>query len=123
MKLSELSTERAMDVLCILTEPVSAIVSDEMILQELRDAVDKENAVTMAEKISIGLQKLGRLMPMVLKDHRQDVYTILSVMNEKSAEEIAKQNVLATMKQIRDIIKDKELLDFFRSCADSQGSE
>lgn len=123
MKLSELSTERAMDVLCILTEPVAAIVSDEMILQELRSAVEKEDAVTMAEKISIGLQKLGRLMPMVLKDHRQDVYTILSVMNEKSAEEIAKQNVLATMKQIRDIVKDKDFLDFFRSCADSQGSE
>jgi hypothetical protein len=47
----------------------------------------------------------------------------LGALNEKSVEEIAKQNILKTMSQIKDISKDKELLDFFKSCTGTEESE
>ena len=121
MKLSELSTDRAADVMCELTPYIANIVSDEALTAELRAAASKD-AVTKAELIADGLDKINRLVPIVLKKLRADVYGILSAVNEKSAEEIAQQNIIRTMMQIREIAKDKELLDFFKSCADSQGS-
>ena len=51
------------------------------------------------------------------------MFGILGALNEKSVEEIAKQNFIKTMKQIKDIAKDKELLDFFKSCTSMEGGE
>ena len=51
------------------------------------------------------------------------MFGIVGVLNEKTIDEIAKQNIIVTMKQIRDIAKDKELLDFFKSCTDTEGNE
>ena len=62
-------------------------------------------------------------MPIILKNRRSDVYGILAVLNEKSVEEIAKQNLLVTMRQIKDVSKDKELVDFFKSWADTEENE
>lgn len=123
MRLSEISTERAMDVLCELTAPVSSIVTDAALMDELRAVVKPEQASTRAELIAVCMVKLGKLMPIVFRTHREDVYAILAIINEQSAEEIARQNVLVTMCRIREIIKDKDLLDFFKSCADTQGIE
>lgn len=123
MKLSELSTDRAMDVLCELTTPVSSIVSDAALMEELRSVIKPEKAATRAELMALGLEKLGKLVPIVFRTHRADVYEIIAIVNEQSAEEIARQSIIVTMCRIREIIKDRELLDFFKSCADTEGSE
>ena len=123
MKFSDISTERALDVLCELTVPVSSIVTDEALMDELRSVISPEQASTKAEMMALGMEKLGKLMPIIFRSHREDVYAILAIINDQSAEEIARQNVLVTMCRIREIIKDKELLDFFKSCADTQGIE
>ena len=123
MKLSQLSTERATDVLCELTPYIANIVEDSALMESLRDAIDAEKVKTKAELIAIGAGKATRLVPIILKNRRSDVYGILAVLNEKSAEEIAKQNLLVTMRQIKDVSKDKELVDFFKSWADTEESE
>ena len=123
MKLSQLSTERATDVLCELTPYIANIVEDSALMESLRDAIDTEKVKTKAELIAIGAGKATRLVPIILKNRRSDVYGILAVLNEKSAEEIAKQNLLVTMRQIKDVSKDKELVDFFKSWADTEESE
>lgn len=123
MKLSQLSTERATDVLCELTPYIANIVEDSALMESLRDAIDTEKVKTKAELIAIGAGKATRLVPIILKNRRSDVYGILAVLNEKSVEEIAKQNLLVTMRQIKDVSKDKELIDFFKSWADTEESE
>ena len=42
MKLSQLSTERATDVLCELTPYIANIVEDSALMESLRDAIDTE---------------------------------------------------------------------------------
>lgn len=123
MKLSQLSTERAADVLCELTPYIANIVEDSALMESLRDAIDTEKVKTKAELIAIGAGKATRLVPIILKNRRSDVYGILAVLNEKSVEEIAKQNLLVTMRQIKNVSRDKELVDFFKSWADTEESE
>lgn len=123
MKLSELSTERATDVLCEIAPHAMNIMTDEELMAELKAAVDFKDANTMAEKIALTVGKLSKILPILLKKRRTDLFGILGALNEKSIEAIAKQNIVVTMKQIRDISKDKELLDFFKSCTDTEESE
>lgn len=123
MKISEISTERAMDVLCELTPYVTNIVTDEMLATELKEAIDFTEANTMAEKIALTAGKITKIIPILLKNRKSDVFGIVGVLNGKTIDEIAKQNIIVTMKQIRDIAKDKELLDFFKSCTDTEGNE
>ena len=59
--------------------------------------------------------KYATLAPILLKAHRSDVFGVLAVLNECSADEIAKQNIMETVKQVRDLFQDKDLLDFFKS--------
>lgn len=123
MKLSELSTERATDVLCEIAPYAMAIMTDEELMAELKEAIDFKDANTMAEKIALTVSKLSKILPIFLKKRREELFGILGALNEKSVEGIAKQNIIITMKQVRDICKDKELLDFFKSCTDMEGSE
>lgn len=123
MKLSELSTDRATDVLCELTPYITNILSDEALLSELRTAIDFKESNTLAEKMALTAGKITNIIPILLKNRKSDVFGILGALNEKSVEEIAKQNFIKTMKQIKDIAKDKELLDFFKSCTSMEGGE
>jgi mannitol/fructose-specific phosphotransferase system IIA component (Ntr-type) len=123
MKLSEFTTEKAMDVLCEIAPHVINIFSDEDLMKELRRAIDTKKEQTMAERVSFVIGKVSKLFPIIFKKRKQDVICILAALNCKTEEQIASQNVLKTMGQIRDIVKDKELLDFFKSCTSMEGSE
>ena len=123
MRLSELSTDRATDVLCELTPYIANIVSDEELLEELKKAVDRKDIVNKAQWLAVGAEKITKILPILLKKRKEDVFGILAVMNEKSIEQIAKQNILVTLKQAKTAFKDKELIDFFKSCMDTEEGE
>ncbi len=123
MKLSECTTGKGIDVLCALSPYVINIVSDEELLKELRTTLSPQKTLTKAEWIALGAAKIAKIVPIVLKKRKNDVMGVLSVLNEKTVEDIEKQNIIVTAKQVRDVIRDKDLLDFFVSCADSEESE
>ena len=123
MKLSEMTTDRAMDVLFEITPCIANITADEELLAELRNAIDPKAVKTKAELMVKGVEKITKLAPIVLKKRKADVFGILAALNEKTAEEIGKQNIIATMAQVREVVKDKDLMDFFKSCVGSEGSE
>lgn len=137
MKLSELSTDKALDVLCELTPYVSSIMEDDDILSALGDFMGQsaeekkkagangaeENDASMSEK---GIRMFGGLVkniPLLLKTHRHDMYGILSVLNEKSVAEIAGLPFGETVRQIKDVFRDNELLDFFKSSVRREQTE
>ena len=112
MKLSEFSTDRACDVMCALTPYISSIAVDNELLATLKE---KLHAETRADMLLAGVEKFNKVVPILLKEHR--------VLNDTTAEAIGKQNFIKTMTQIRDIANDKELMTFFRSCAESEEKE
>src|SRR5574344_1669925 len=123
MKLSQLTTDDAFDVLCELTPYINNIITDEVLVDELKAKVKATGEETKAEIMAMGADKINKLVPIVLKGHKSDVLGILSVVNCVDADEIGKQSIIKAMMQIRDLIKDKDFLDFFKSCAEQEQSE
>ena len=114
MKLSQLTTERTADVLCELTPYIANITGDKALLDELANKFASKGK-SAAELYTFAAHKCATLVPILLKEHRSVVFGVLSVLNECGADEIAKQNIMETMKQVRDLFQDKDLLDFFKS--------
>lgn len=123
MKLSKMTTDQAADALCEMTPYIANIMSDEELLSELRGAIDATKANTRAEMLALAAEKVSKVVSVIMKKRRNDLFGILSALNGKTHDEICGQNVLVTMVQVREIFKDKELLDFFRSCVGSEGNE
>ncbi len=123
MKLSQMSTEQAMDVLCEITPYISNIAIDEELLAELKRTIDPKQTATKAELYAKGAEKLTKITPLILKKHKADAFGILAALNGKTVDEIAGQNIVITMKQIWEIAKDKELMSFFKSSTASEGNE
>ena len=120
MKISELSTDRAADVLCEVSVYALPILSDEELMDTLKKKIDSTGTMTRAEVLAEGAAKIGALVPIVLKKHKTDVFGLLAVLNETTAEKIAAQNIIETLRQAKDIAKDRDLLDFFKSCAQEE---
>lgn len=116
-KISQLSTDEFLDVICAVTPYVSSIVSDGELMETIGKAV-KKKGMTRAGMLLLGMEKLSTLVPIIAKTHRADLYGIVAVVNGVEPEQVEKQNILKTGFQIRDIVKDKELMSFFRSFAE-----
>lgn len=114
MKLSELTTDETLDVLCEITPYVEHIVKDEEIINIIRTDVDIKE-MTRIDYVMAALDIIGGLVPVLLKTHRSDVYHILAALNHLDPAEIATQNLIVTLTQIDEVIHDKELLTFFKS--------
>lgn len=135
MKLAELSTDKALDVLCELTPYVSGICGDSELLGTLGEQIDVKEDMNLYGQFAVLMGRVSSIVPMLLKGHRPEVYGILSVLNEKTVAEIAAQPVGDTIRQVKEVFQDSDLLDFFKSfmqrgrsapsapSADSPGSE
>ena len=109
-------------MLCELTPYIVNIVSDKEIMDAVGKAVDK-NTITQVGIMLLGAQKITAVIPLLLKTHRPDIYSILSIVGEKSVEEVAAQNIMATMWQMKELLNDKELVSFFKSWAHGEKNE
>lgn len=117
MKLSELSTDRAADVLCEITPFLANLAGDTALQDTLRDKLKLQDGqkLSTAELYTFGAQKLAVIVPIVLKDHRADVFGMLAALNGTTAAQIAAQGVMDTMGQLREVMQDEQLRDFFKS--------
>ncbi len=118
MKLSEISTERAADVLCELTPLIDGILTDEDLMQSLAAVVNKDQKEEMSvgQKLMLVSSKMTKIVPILMKKRRTEMFGILAILNEKTPEEIARQSIVETMIQARELTRDRELVDFFKSC-------
>lgn len=114
MKLSELTTDETLDVLCEITPCVERIVKDEKIINIAGKAIDTKG-MTQTGVLMSALDRIGALVPAMLKDHRSDIYCILGAVNRIDPAQIAAQKLTETLAQIDDVFHDEELLSFFRS--------
>lgn len=124
MKISDLSTDRALDVLCEILPNVNSICIDEELVEAVKKKVSKKfSELSRAEILLIGAEKLTEIGLIALKKHRHDVLSILAAINGVEPEQVERQNIIKTMAMLRELAKDEELIAFFRSCAERDGSE
>ena len=117
MKLSELDTSRAADVLCEAGAYALNILTDEELAEELKSKIDNSGELSRLELYTFGAKKISALLPIILKKHRDDVFGILAAVNGCSVKYIASQNIMTTMQQVKELAADKDMIDFFKSCA------
>ena len=123
MKISDLSTDRALDVLCEILPNVNSICIDEELVEAVKKKISKKfSELSRAEILLIGAEKLTEIGLIALKKHRHDVLSILAAINGVEPEQVERQNIIKTMAMLRELTKDEELIAFFRSCAERDGS-
>lgn len=119
MKLSEISTDKGVQVIVQLTPFVSNIAKDEEILSTWVEKATTNKSdtkkVILAKGLKKGIEKITTLIPLLLEKHKNDIYSIISILNEKTVEEVANQKLVTTIKEITDLINDKDFIDFFTS--------
>ena len=113
MKISEMSTEKARQVLCAIAAPVANIVGDKKTMDALARATEKREGETVGQRIGCIAQDLVLLL---LGDHADDMYAIVAAMSGKTPMEVANQPILVTIGDVRGMV-DKDLLDFFTRSA------
>lgn len=116
MRLSEISTDRALDVLCEVSVYIGNIATDEALTDELKKHMNT-SGMSKAEIMKAGAEKISAIAPIVLKSHKNDVLGILAAVNEKTVDELKQQNVMNTMKMVKELVQDEEFISFFSSCA------
>lgn len=121
MKISQMTTDQAADVLCRIAEPIETIGANEEFQKKI-EAIGKKNAArgTKMNAIENVTSMIGTFIPLLLKSCRAETYEILSALSGKSAEELAAQNVLETIRDAKNCV-DQELIDFFRPSAGMVG--
>ena len=101
-----------MDVLCTIAPSIQAIVEDKDIMSTLGKAVDKKGLTTVGVLMA-ATSKLVGAVPVLFKTNREDIYNILSNVGGVTVEDVKEENMLDTMQQLKEILQDKPLLDFF----------
>lgn len=110
MKLSEMTTDKAADILILLAAEMQELVNDgELVkkIQEVQKSKDRQTA------IKFGMLAALDVTTYLLKTHRQATWNILGAIENKKAEEIGKQLLPITVKQMMDLFRDKDFLSFF----------
>lgn len=121
MKISELTTERAADVLCEVSIYALNILSDKELLASLRMQLEgTDGDRTKAEMIAIASEKVAELIPLLLKKHKDDVFGIVAAVNGLTLEQVRKQKIIATANAVKEMAQDKDLIDFFKSCVSTE---
>lgn len=114
MKISEMTNDQAADALIRLAEPIGRLCDD-------------ENAVAMVDEYKANLRKplfyvIGKIIPRLagylMKEHKADIYEIVSILTGWKLEEVQKKNFGETVAVIKDSYDDV-LASFFTPSAGS----
>ena len=118
MKLSEMTNDRAAEALIELSIPIGNICDDEAITAAINEYKEIKDIPV--------IQAIGRMLPkllaLLLRDHKEDVYKIIGILNGCPASKIAKMNFGETMKIVRSSY-DEVIHGFFTSSMQQAAKE
>lgn len=109
MKISQMTTNQAADVLVRIAAPASKIMHDKTTMKVLEGVAKGSN-----DAVKFIAENLVPVTTILLKSHRMDVFEIVAALTGKTLEEVGEQNILVTISDIRDSW-DGDLVDFFGS--------
>lgn len=113
MKISEMNNDQACDVLIQISQPIANIMDDDNLKEALEEFVAEKKEgedVPLMKQIA---KILPKIIPLAMKEHRADIYSIVGALTFKSPTEVAKMRFVDTLNEIKNSI-DQELLDFFK---------
>ena len=115
-KLSQMDTNEMLDVLLAITPELEGILADDEIMGAFGTLrTNDEKGGDTGSATARGLTFLVKIATVAFKNHRNAVYGILSAFTGMTAKEVGAQNGAVTINQLKTILSDGELLNFFKS--------
>lgn len=116
MKLSDIKGDRVFDVIAEIIEPVANIAQDEKIT-----LFTKERPPEGMSARSFMVQKITKNVPLLLKEHKHDISTILATIKGQTVEEyVAGLNLAQLTVDLIELMNDQEFLNFFTSATQTK---
>lgn len=122
-KISELTTDNGIDVICEIIPFVEEIITDEELMDVVKSKLNLSEDANKLEFYYALIGKISKIAPILLKKKRDAVYGILAVFNEVPVENIRKQNFIITLRQITDLVRDKQVVELFTSYGNAEQTE
>ena len=110
MKISQMNTDQAADVLLRISQPVANIIDD----PEMEPMIKKISESKDVPPLKLISTFLPQLTTLALKTHKQDVYEIAGALAQEPASKMGKKPVLEFIGILKESI-DQDLIDFFKS--------
>ena len=114
MKVSQMTTDQATDVMVRIVEPVTNIMHDKDVSAFLAKIAEGAQA-TPFEFLA---ENVAPLVTLACQKHRSDVYEVIAALSGKTSAEIGKQLFTQTISDAMDCV-DRDLIDFFGSVGKS----
>ena len=120
MKLSDVRGERTLDVIAEIIEPIANIAEDNI----ASDIFKRKKLPEGMTAKQFALQRIKNSIPALIRNHKNDIVTVLSTIEGISQEEYSESLNLAKLtKDILDLLTDDEFMAFFTSAqSDSNNS-
>lgn len=122
-KISELTTDNGIDVICEIIPFVEEIITDEELMDVVKSKLNLSEGANKLEFYYALIGKISKIAPILLKKKRDAIYGILAVFNEVPVENIRKQNFIITLRQITDLVRDKQVVELFTSYGNAEETE
>lgn len=110
MKISQMTTDQAADVLLRISQPIANIIDDPE-MEPMLKQLSESKKLSTTKLISTFLPKVTML---ALKTHKQDMYEIAGALAQEPASKMGKKPVLEFVNIIKESV-DQDLIDFFKS--------
>ena len=114
MKLSQLTTEQALDALLQITPSVANIAHGKNALDAIGAIADFDGLNARGVRMVV-VDRYAQFVTVLLRDHKDDLFNILAALNRAAPDEIKAQSMVETLRQIREVMDDTELTDFLSS--------
>lgn len=118
-KLSQLNADETFNILEGITPYIEQLATDTELIEVWNEGIGNTEGLSKEEieKIAtkIGRKRLFKLIQILLKKHREVIYSILAELKGATVEEIASTNIIVLSKDIVMLCKDRDLIDFFTS--------
>lgn len=124
MKLSEMTSEQGVDVLIRLTPVITGLLSDSEFISEVTGILagksEDGKELRAEDYLSRGIEKINSLAFLLFRKKRDALFEIIGAVSGKSAAQVASQSFIVTLSEARDILRDKDLMNFLKSCAGTE---
>lgn len=112
MKLSEIKGERTLEVIADLIDPIANIAEDE----NASILFKKNNEEPNQNKKGSLIKKIRKSVPSIVKDHKDDILSILSTLSGKTKEEYTKDlDLIGLVKDFTELLTDDCFVTLFIS--------
>lgn len=118
LKVFDLPTDKGLPILATLTAEIGEMLLDKELFNAFTNVAEKfkdRGNLSKSELVTVGLTQIIRLVPILIKNHPNNMYNIISTLKEISVEEVKQQKVSDTVKDVISILKDEGFRDFFTS--------